>query len=145
MSSDGVALEVPAAFFEHTPYLSEQAVVSGDLSFLKAFHKFSVPDAVLRHPSVRPRIEKLVGGWLYGFLRRIWNLTGPIAIEDAVLYAEGCQAHECGPKGTGAMLAVDLKQQTVTVGIRVDGEVKTFSETPGRLPKGLTEWAKQTP
>jgi hypothetical protein len=42
------------------------------------------------------------------------------------------------------MLAVDLKQQTVSVGIRVDGEVKTFSETPGRLPKGLTEWAKQT-
>jgi hypothetical protein len=143
MSSDGVALEVPVAFFQHTRYFPASASIPADLGFLKAFHKFSQPEAVLRHPSVRPKIEKLIGGPRYAFMRRIWNLTGPVAIEDAVLYAEGCQAHNCGgPSATNAIVVVDLKQQTVSVGIREDGAVKTYSETPGKPPKRLLEWAQ---
>jgi hypothetical protein len=142
MSQDGVALEVPSTFFRHTPYLPTPASIrsnDGELGFLQAIRD---GDSVFRHPAVRARIEKLIGAERYGFLRRVWQMGGSVENAGGVLYTSSCQVHSCGPQGSGAMLAVDLKEQTISVGLRRDGEVKTFAEKPGKLPKGLVEWAQ---
>jgi hypothetical protein len=84
------------------------------------------------------RLKKLLGTRCE-FLINNFDVQIPIEIIDDFFVAEACQAHNCGYLGTEFIIVYDFSNDVMYIGIREDGEIKTYSEN-GRKSSIITEW-----
>lgn len=82
------------------------------------------------------RLKKLLGN-KYETLRDICCVENPIEITNNIFSASTCESHNCG--STNFIIVADLAQNVLYVGIRKDGQTRTFSEN-GNYSEKLNEW-----
>jgi len=109
-----------------------------NLSYLKRFDgKYPNEVKLLSDKLLAKRLRVLIKN-KYQFLLKTWAVETPIEIKNNVLYAWGCQEHNCD--NTNFIIAIDLKKNVVYVGIRQHDIVNTYSED-GSSNASVINWA----
>lgn len=111
---------------------------TAELDFLKTANgKYTWDIKLFENESFKKRLSKLIGSVNFTFLIGYWNLESPMSFSGNVFIAEGCKQHNCNM--TNFIIVYDFTNNVMYVGMRKEGEVKTFSEDAGDSPK-VIEW-----
>lgn len=98
--------------------------------------KYPMEVKLLDNPLVKSRLEKLLKDD-YANFRKFWMVETPILIEENILYATGCEQHNCA--ANQYVLEIDLSQNNINV-YHFGADVKSYVEKGTiQLPKGLSE------
>ena len=80
-------------------------------------------------------------GSQYDFMKNIWQVEIPIAINDGFFYVWAMQAHSGGDPS--AILMADIENNVLYVIIKKDEHNVLYSEDGSTLPKRLQDWADE--
>lgn len=108
------------------------------LNSLRKFNgEYSYDVKLLSSPILKKRLISLIGKKRYEYMKTTWAVEGGIMVENDILEAGGCEAHNCDM--TNFIIVVDLKKDILYVGYMVEGEINKFGETDD-FPKQLLQW-----
>lgn len=111
------------------------------LGFL-AKYKGKYPDEVklLNNTILKNRIIQLIGKKRYQYMNQTWAVEGGIGVENNMFDASGCEQHNCDM--TNFMIVVDLKNDILYVGYRVENEIYKFGENQN-YPTLILDWERE--
>jgi hypothetical protein len=113
---------------------------TGDLAFLKDLDgKYPRDAALFDNSAFTRRLEKLTGS-RYPFIKGKWNVETPMEVASGVFVASACERHNCD--ATNFIVVYDFAGDTLSAGVREEGQVQTFAET-GKPAARVTDWAEQ--
>lgn len=121
---------------------STDAKVSSDLAFLKKMKDASLTIDI-ENKSLKSRIMKLVGT-RYSFMKRLADTGGPatpVELKDDIYSGFVCKAHDCADNNF--IVAGDVKNNILHVGIRENGKAQVYSENNAAAPQAVTDWLTQ--
>lgn len=95
---------------------------------------------LLSNPTLKKRLINLIGKKKYEYMKETWAVEGGINVENDILEAGGCEAHNCNM--TNYIIVVDLKKDILYVGYMVEEEIKKFGET-NNFPEQLLKWEQE--
>lgn len=110
-----------------------------DLSILKKW-KSEERSVEIDHKALRARIMKLVGT-RYTFMKKLVETGGPATSVEGkgdVYSGFVCKAHDCADNNF--IVAGDVKNNILHVGIRENGKTQVYSENSAPVPQVVTEW-----
>lgn len=111
------------------------------LSSLRKFNgEYPFDVKLLSNPILKKRLISLIGKKRYEYMKTTWAVEGGIMVENDILEAVGCEAHNCDM--TNFIIVVDLKKDILYMGYMVEGEIKKFGETDD-FPKQLLQWEQE--
>ncbi len=87
--------------------------------------KYPYQAKLLEIPDLKERLKKLMGSE-FAAMKKYWNVESPFEIENDVLMASGCEAHNCG--SNHYFLFVDLKNDDINVYHQEDSGTKHYYE-----------------
>lgn len=112
-----------------------------ELDFLKEYKdKYPYDVELFENTVFHNRLQKLLGDRCE-FLISNFDVQTPIELVDTQFFCEACQTHNCGYLGTGSIIVYDFSNDVMSVGIREEGKVQTYSEN-GEIPHRINEWAE---
>ena len=112
--------------------------VETSLNQLKKFdNKYAYEVKLLSNPILKKRLINLIGKKRYNYMKKTWAVEGGISIENDILEAGGCEAHNCNM--TNFEIVADLNNDKLYVGYMVEGKIEKFGETTD-FPEVLLEW-----
>lgn len=111
------------------------------MNSLRKFNgEYSYDVKLLSYPILKKRLISLIGKKRYEYMKTTWAVEGGIMVENDILEAAGCEAHNCDM--TNFIIVIDLKKDILYVGYMVEGEIKKFGETDG-FPEQLLQWEQE--
>ena len=112
--------------------------VESSLNSLRKFDgKYAYEVKLLSNPILKNRLINLIGKKRYNYMKSTWAVEGGISIENEILEAWGCEAHNCDM--TNFEIVADLNNDKLYVGYMVEGKSEKFGETAD-FPEALLEW-----
>ena len=99
--------------------------------------KYASNSGFLNNQIILQRLKVLIGEEKVQILKSYWNTESPIVLDNQILIATGCEAHNCSQ--TNFIILIDIKNDIFYAGIKIDGRVEVFSENGINL-KELNEW-----
>ncbi|MDT5062668.1 MAG: hypothetical protein QOH63_3127 [Acidobacteriota bacterium] len=97
-------------------------------------------DNLLKNPSIKARMKKLLGNKYDSFMESFETLN-PITREGHFLFSSGCLIHAC--THLESAIAVNLTNNTIHAAIfRQDEKIKYFNEGGKATPEVIRDWAK---
>jgi hypothetical protein len=121
-----------------TPSVLPSASPSVISNLKKSAGKYPYEVKLLENAELKARLSKLLGrDW--PDMKANWNVETPMEIENGILMASACQAHNCA--ANGYVMFVDLNKDNINVyHIEEDKEMKTYFEKGKvELPKKFEE------
>lgn len=113
---------------------------TGLLEFLSKYNgKYPFEVKLLNNPTIKKRLQHLLGVQQYTFVKEIMEVETPIEVKDGLFYAEGMQAHSGGDPS--AVIMADILKDILFVGIFKDGKASFFAEGNAEPPLKLKDWA----
>lgn len=127
------------------PIVTEDTVkkpIEGNLESLRKFDgKYPREVKFLDHTLIRDRLKKLMGK-RFDFMDETWAVETPIKINNNILVASACEAHNCG--NTNFIVAIDLTKNRMYAGVREEKQVKTYSEEgENKFPQPVKDWIEE--
>lgn len=99
-------------------------------------------DRLLNDPSIKARLQKLLGKKNYAAFIETFETITPIEKDGEILFASGCLIHAC--THLESAIAIDLGNNTVHAAIfRDEKPTRFFNERGAWTPGPLTAWAKR--
>jgi hypothetical protein len=96
-------------------------------------------DSLLKNPSIKARMKKLLGN-KYGSFIESFETLNPVTKEGHFLFSSGCLIHAC--THLESAIAVNLTNNTIHAAIfRQDEKTKYFNEGGKATPKVIRDWA----
>ena len=133
-------ISLKAEIVLNTPPQKSLNSKSGELNFLLKYNgKYPFEIKLLSNPTLKKRLQQLLGVQQYKFVDEIMEVQIPIEVKDGLFYAEGMQAHSGGDPS--AVIMADISKDILFVGIFKDGKATFFAEENAELPLKLKEWA----
>jgi hypothetical protein len=112
-----------------------------ELDFLKEYKdKYPSEVKLLENTIFLNRLKRLLGDRCE-FVIKNFEVETPIEIIYGHFVVEACQAHNCGPMGTGFIIVYDFSNDVMSAGVREEGELKTYSEND-ETPLRINEWVE---
>lgn len=110
-----------------------------DIEFLKDFHgKYPYEVKLLDNSIIKKRLINLIEDRFF-FLKDTWAVETPIEIKNNIFVANACEAHNCNM--TNFIIAINMSDNIMYVGIREEGYIKTYAENGDNFPEQIKEWA----
>lgn len=111
------------------------------LSSLRKFNgEYPYDVKLLSNPILKKRLISLIGRKKYEYMKTTWAVEGGIMVENDILEAGGCEAHNCNM--TNFIIVINLKKDILYVGYMVEEEIKKFGEM-NDFPVQLLEWEQE--
>lgn len=111
------------------------------LSSLRKFNgEYPYDVKLLSNPILKKRLISLIGKKRYNYMKATWAVEGGVMVENDILEAGGCEAHNCDM--TNFIIVVDLKKDVLYVGYMIEEDIKKFGET-NDFPKQLLQWEQE--
>ena len=119
---------------------SEQLISESDnIEFLKEFNgKYPYEVKLLENSIIKKRLKNLIGD-RFLFLKKTWAVETPMEIINNIFVASACEAHNCNM--TNFIIAVNMTENIMYVGIREEGKIKTYTEDGSKFPEQIQEWS----
>jgi hypothetical protein len=96
-------------------------------------------DILLKNPSIKDRLKKLLGN-KYGSFIESFETLNPVTREGHYLFTSGCLIHAC--LHLESAIAVNLTNNTIHVAVfRQDEKTRYFNEVGKATPEVLRDWA----
>jgi|SRR5690554_2187733 len=86
--------------------------------------KYPMEINFLDHSLIHNRIQNMLADD-YAYFRKYWTVETPITIYDHILYATGCEQHNCA--ANQFVLIIDLKNDNINI-IHINDESKSYFE-----------------
>jgi len=121
--------------------ISQKTSKNTSLSFLSGY-KGKYPSSVklLNNTILKNRLIQLIGKERYQYMNQTWAVEGGIGVENNVFEASGCEQHNCDM--TNFMIVVDLKNDILYIGYRVENEIYKFGENQN-YPRSILDWERE--
>lgn len=111
------------------------------LSFLSKYKgKYPSDVKLLNNTILKNRLVQLIGKERYQYMNQTWAVEGGIGVKNNVFEAFGCEQHNCDM--TNFMIVIDLKNDILYVGYRVEDVIYKFGENQN-YPKLILDWEKE--
>ena len=107
------------------------------MAFLRKLQgKYPFDVKLFNSQSLTTRLKKLLGN-RYQFMISTWAVEVPIEVKNNLFVANGCEQHNCG--ATNFIIVYDFTKNNLSVGIREEDKVNTYSEDGSNSPRVL-QW-----
>lgn len=135
-------LKLPAA---DTMIAAEDTIMAREVTSWKRFEDYAGRYAgevdLLEQEPLKSRFKELLHRDTLAFIQR-YQVAPPIALEDGVLYNDGCKPHECS--SNEAALAIDMNRDVLYVGIAINGKARLYREKQdSAYPQRLLDWKRK--
>lgn len=99
-------------------------------------------DEILNNPTIKLRLQKLLGKKNYADFIESWETVNPITKKGNFLFSSGCLIHACGH--IESAIAIDLRTKTIHTAIFREGEkTRYFNERKKKTPNVIKNWANR--
>ena len=120
--------------FVHKEILVEDEPSMAFLRKLQGKYPYDVK--LFNSQALSTRLKKLLGN-RYQYMIKTWAVEIPIEIKNNLFVASGCEQHNCG--ATNFIIVYDFAKNNLSVGVREEDKVKTYSEDGSNSPRVL-QW-----
>ncbi|HRF80421.1 MAG TPA: hypothetical protein PL070_10085 [Flavobacteriales bacterium] len=128
-----------------SPTTTPTPAITSELAYLRDFAPQRAAEALGSEP-FNTRLKALLGSRRPDFIRALSGLGPGIEADSLSVTLDGCKAHDCA--ATNGRVFVDLVQDNILVGYRVDNRIGVYTEKPfpsGTYPAAFMEWAGKDP
>lgn len=139
--SESTKKEIPRVVQQDpvTVQLEQQyASIRKEAELLNTFKgKYPYDIKFLDQPIIKEHLIDISSTSTYELVKDYWNVESPIKIENDVLFATGCQAHNCA--STNFAIAINLLSGTYYLGTYIDDQLQMHSDNQSP-PQVFINW-----